>query len=146
MTDDETLLARLGRALAHHDPPPASVLEAARASFAMRDLEGELAALVFDSALEREPVGVRSGGGSRVLSFEGDDGGVELEVVADDGRLIGQVVPAAEAEVELVAADGSRTVATDHLGRFALARPSGGPVQLRWRSGDRVTRTDWVVL
>jgi hypothetical protein len=147
--DDLALLGRLGRALAPHDPPPADVLTAARASFAVRDLDGELAALVFDSALELEPSGIRSGGGggSRVLSFETGTGGVELQVVGDDeGRVLGQVVPAAAAEVEIVAPGGSSTVATDHLGRFALERPAGGPVRLRWRSGDRLTRTDWVVL
>ena len=148
MNDDDTaLLRRLGRALADAAPPPPHVLAAARASFAIRDLDGELAALVFDSALELEPAGIRSGGGSRVLSFEADAGGVELQVVdGDDRRVLGQVVPAAAAQIEVVATDGRVLVETDHLGRFAMERPDHGPVQLRWRAGDRLTRTDWVVL
>ena len=144
--DDHALLARRERALRDVDPPPAAVLTDAKASFTMRDLDGELAALVFDSALKREPVDIRGDGGSRLLSFEADDGGVEIEVIPDDGRLVGQVVPAASAEVEVVDVDGSRCVVTDHLGRFAVTRPATGPVQLRWRSGDRLTRTDWIVL
>ena len=144
--DDDALLARLGRGLAGHDLPPPDVLAGARAAFAERDLDGELAALVFDSALEREPVGVRSGGGPRLLSFEAGDAGVEIQVAGDDGRLLGQVVPAATAEVEVVASDGSQTFATDHLGRFSVDRPAAGPVQVRWRCGDRLTRTDWILL
>jgi hypothetical protein len=144
--DDDALLTRLGLALADHDPVPADVLAGARAAFAVRDLDGELAALVFDSAFELEPAGIRAGGGPRLLSFEADAGGVELQVVDDDDQVLGQVVPGVTAEVEVVAPHGSSTVATDHLGRFAMDRPTGGPVQLRWRTGDRMTRTDWVVL
>ena len=145
-TDDDVLLARLGRALAPVDPPPASVVAAAKASFALRDLDGELAALVFDSAAEREPVGVRGGGASRLLSFEADEAGVELEVAGTDRRLVGQLVPPSPAEIELRDPEGSRTVAADHLGRFAVDAPAHGPVQLRWRTGGRLTRTDWVLL
>lgn len=144
--DDAALLAHLGRALEPVDPPPASVVAAAKASFAMRDLDGELAALVFDSAEDRTPVGVRSGATSRLLSFEADEAGVELEVGGTDGRLVGQLVPPTPAQIEVRDPAGSRTVAADHLGRFAVDAPARGPVQLRWRSGGRLTRTDWVVL
>jgi hypothetical protein len=142
--DDDALLRRLGAALAPLDAPPPDVLAAAKASFLLRDLDGELADLVFDSALEAEPVGVR-GGSSRLLSFETGDGGVELQVV-DDERVLGQVVPPARTHVEVVGTVDSHAVDTDELGRFAVPRPAGGPVRLRWRSGDRLTRTDWVVL
>lgn len=119
---DRHLLVELGRVASVADPVPGHVLEAARAAFALRDLDSELARLVEDTLLTA--AGVRSGGSdTRLLTFETDDLAIELQVSSAAGglTLLGQVVPApaAGAGVRLESADrvlGS--VEVDDLGGF----------------------------
>jgi hypothetical protein len=79
--DDASLLAGLREAAEEADPTPEVVLAAARAAFALRRLDAELAELVRDSADERaELIAVRGDGDVRLISFETGPVAVELQV------------------------------------------------------------------
>ena len=49
--EDQSLLAEVRAAAAEHDPVPADVVAAAKASFTWRSIDAELAELIEDSAL-----------------------------------------------------------------------------------------------
>ena len=145
-TDDE-LAARLGGAIARHDPVPRSVVMAAKASRVWRTIDTELAVLLHDSALDRDEwVGVR-GGGSRLLTFTSPDVTVEVEVLSGGRGLIGQVTGARTARVEICHADTRVEVETDALGHFSSKRIPHGPTSLRMTAENgAVTQTEWVAL
>ena len=146
---DEQLLSDVGAAIAAADEVPAAVIEAAKASFTWRTVDAELAELVFDSASE-ELVGVRSGDeATRQMTFRAP--GVEIEVaVLSEGarRIIGQLVPPQQAEIELRYGTETKRVMSDHLGRFTLHDVPVGPISLRCIYGDdaSVVQTDWMLL
>ena len=155
MHDHDDLLARLRSVAAEVDPVPDAVRRAARAAIATRDLDGQLARLVADSAaaspaLAYQPVRRADLADDRFLTFDGGGLVVELEVTgaADDLTLIGQLIGGRPAECVLEHGDGRREVLRlDSLGRFLLTRVSPGPVRLRCRdlAGAAVT-TSWVNL
>jgi len=136
MTDEDEgeLLAELAALLRPQLAPPPEVLEAGRRAFGWLGADADLARLVHDSLLE--PSGTRAGdSGPRLLAFESGDVLVELQV--EGRRLVGQVDPPAEVEVELRAGGESGpgavllTGRADALGRFVLVVPSGAtPVTL----------------
>jgi hypothetical protein len=148
--DDDILLDEL-RALAQvHDPVPERVLAAARGSYTWRTIDAELAALVYDSALDAEALAaVRSAETVRLLTFETDELAIELEVTAVDGRrrLQGQLVPPGPGSVELRHGGGTLELEADEVGRFA-AEVDAGPISLRCRrERDRaVVETEWVTV
>jgi hypothetical protein len=146
---DESLLDELGTAVARHDPAPEGVLAAARAAFSMVSLEAELATLIYDSSFGDEDTRalVRSGGGSRELTFQAPSLTVELEVDTGRRRMLGQLVPPIPAVIEVRSPDNSQTVEADHLGRFAADAVPAGPVSLRCESNmGPPTETEWVIL
>lgn len=153
-TDDD-LLARLRGLAAEVDPVPDAVRRAARAALATRDLDGQLARLVADSAATSAPPAYQVVRASdpvddRFVTFDGGGLGIELEITetADGRTLVGQVVGGRLAECVLEHGDGRREVLPlDPLGRFLLSGVSAGPVRLRCRSltGPPVT-TSWVNL
>jgi hypothetical protein len=103
--DDASLLAGLGEAAEEVDPTPEFVLAAARAVFALRRLDAELAELVRDSADERAGlIAVRGDGDVRLISFETGPVAVELQVTQRGSMrdLVAQISGAdvAVAEVE----------------------------------------------
>lgn len=131
------------------DPIPFDVLQSLRASLGRRSLEGELAELVYDSVLD-EPTNVRSLSTGRQLSFQGPAISVEMEVVAERHRVIGQLVPAVRGQVEIRHGQGSDLIEVDDLGRFVVEGVPKGPVSFRCSGRENgrsvVTVTDWVVL
>lgn len=135
-SEEEELLEKLRDAGAL-DPVPVEALAAAMSSFAWRTMDAELAELSYDSAVEDERMaGVRGGaGGARMLTFESGPICVEVEAHEEGGlrRLIGQVVPVAEGEVDVRHAGGTATVAVDTVGRFVVDGVAAGTVRLRWR-------------
>ena len=144
--NDDELLATLGRGLDAADPVPESVLEGARAAFTWRNIDTELAQIVFDS--NTELAGVRSEDINRQVTFEAP--GVEIEVmVVENGtrRLVGQLVPPAKRTVELVGSDSVLSIDTDHLGRFDFDNIAPGPVRIvvRGADGQRLVQTEWVL-
>ncbi|MEU4193353.1 hypothetical protein AB0E69_15760 [Kribbella sp. NPDC026611] len=154
---DDELMEWLRRVAAEADPVPADISAAAREVIGLRDLDGELADLIADSAgvtpdLEYEPVrrAAPETAEDRLLSFEGGGVRIELEIApGDDGlTVVGQLLGASPMECELESADGHRErVQLDELGRFILDRRERGPVRIRCRSvrGGPVT-TAWVNL
>lgn len=144
---DEELLNALARALAVVDPTPEHVLTHARQALVWQSLDAELAELVYDSQAQEENL-VRSGDATREVTFRAPGIEVEVMVVSEQQRsLVGQVVPAQEADVELLHRGGRETTRTDALGRFAFDRVAAGPVKLvvATTSGTRVQTEGMVV-
>jgi len=150
-TGDE-LLAALGEALHRTEPVPADVVEAAKASFAWRTIDAELAALTFDSLVDADAlVGVRGGEGPRALTFERDDVVLDLEVTehASTRSLLGHVTPTPLDGVEVQQAGGQpRRQPADAHGRFHIADLVAGPFRLRCRFGSArpALVTEWIVI
>ena len=154
-SNDDELLAALGRALQAQEVVPDAVLEAAKGAYAWRTIDAELAALTFDSVADADAlVGVRGSGGPRALTFEHDEVVVEVEVVEHGGRrtLIGHVAPGPLASVEVHQAGQAepRRQDADALGRFQVPDLVAGPFRLlcRFRAGARWPSmlTEWVVI
>jgi len=130
---DDPLLAELRRLANTVDPVPHEVTAYARAALGWRRVDTELAELLDDSRLE--VAGMRSlAEVTRSLTFRSSDLQVDVEV--DDGGdgtlLLGQLVPAVAAEVDVQRDDGTTlaTASTDDLGRFRFELPAGGRIRL----------------
>jgi hypothetical protein len=126
-------------------PVPADAHDAALAAFGLRDLDGQLADLVFDSWLqEHATVQMRSlAEAPRLLSFAGAAGALDVEL-RGDGTFVGQVSldrGHAGATVEAQSPHGDViTVPVDELGRF---RGSVGFTTVRLRVPGVLT-TAWI--
>lgn len=147
----EAHLVELTAAAAIIDPVPDEVFDAAVAALQWHSIDAEMAALVFDSALnDQQLIGIRSGRASRQLTFEAPDLVVELEVDdRADSHLVGQLVPPGSAQVEVRFPHGSMTVDADERGRFWAHRLPDRIVSLRIRrpaSGNAWVTTPWVSL
>jgi hypothetical protein len=135
------------------DPVPPEVLQAARASFTWKTVDGELAELTYDSAVDR-PVtsAVRGGEDPRLLRFEVSELSVELEITAvgERRRVVGHLVPRQPARVEICHRAGRALVEADEGGRFEAEDVVAGPSSLRCdltgRRGAAPLVTSWVVL
>ncbi len=139
----------LASVIATADPIPLDLLQSLRTSLSRRAVDAEVAELIYDSVLDG-PGDVRSLCTGRQLSFQGPKLSVELEVVPERRRVVGQLIPAAHGEVEVRHGRGADVVAVDRLGRFAVEDLPKGPVSFRCRGNDGgvpvVTVTDWIVL
>lgn len=149
MTRDEQLIDELRTAAARLDAPPLQVIEAARAAFAWRTIDAELAELTYDSLLDDRPLaGIRGSGGAQVLSFEASDVSLDLEIAAQPGerrRLVGQLAPPQPASVEVRTLGGTTATQTDELGRLLVEDVSPGPLSLCCRlEGGATIVTDWI--
>lgn len=138
---DDLLLDELAALLGPQHEPPPEVLHAARGVFTWRTVDAEIAALTYDSLLDDGPVGVRAAGQSRILTFEAEGLTIEVELDATPSgrRLLGQLVPAQAAELELLGAGQVlATCAADELGRFVVTLPPAPSrrVALRCRLAD----------
>ena len=130
------------------DRVPEDVLSSARASFQLRSIDDELAALVYDSKIDEAPLaGVRSSDGSaRQLTFAAR--GLVLEIqISEDRHLVGQVVPPQAVVIELRHRSGTIPVKTDELGWFQVPAIPDGPVSFRCRpvrSSEESVATSWI--
>jgi hypothetical protein len=145
-TDDE-LLELLSRALQASDPVPPHVVAAARGAWAWRNIDEELADLVFDSAMEL--TGTRDRDAARQLTFRAP--GVEIEVMVIDTavrRLVGQLVPAKATTVRLDGTDQQLAATADRFGRFTFDDVHPGPIRITVIGAHPATdiTTDWVLL
>ena len=142
----DELSAGLRRVFDAVDPVPEVVVEAGKAAFAMRTIDEELAGLSYDSLLEAGLAGVRSGATTlRTLSFEAGERSVEIEV--EPGVLVGQLLPAEAAQVDVRTVDAVTRLATDELGRFELRPVPSGPLSLRIRrAGGATIVTEWTAI
>jgi hypothetical protein len=144
--DHDELLARLKLLTAALDPVPRRVVDAGRASFGWQSIDAELAELVYDSVVDEELVGAR-GGSARQLTFEAPGVTIELEVAPGTGRVNGQLVPPAEADVEVCHPHGTLSVRSDRLGHFRADGVPEGPISVRCRAAaGQAAHTDWVVV
>jgi hypothetical protein len=110
------------------------------AAYTFRTIDAELAQLTFDSLAEGASA-VRGADGPRVLTFS--TAAAEIEVEISDGRLVGQLMPARAATVEIRGRDRTITVTADALGRFAAGPLSPGALSLRCHL-DRTIVTEWI--
>jgi hypothetical protein len=149
---DELLLSELRRVAALLDPMPDRLVHAGRDSLTWRSVDAELAALLSDSAVEDERAAlVRSTAGLRAVAFESSTLTIELDVLVDGPRrtLVGQLVPAAPAAVEVQTAELRTTVAADAQGMFRLENVPAGQMRLRVTghpAGDSPTETSWITI
>lgn len=146
--DDDQLLSELGEALRSVGPITDDDLGRARAAFAWRTIDEELAlaALVYDSSIqERQLVRGQTLPDGRTLIFEGDTVSMEVDVTPD--ALLGRVVPPGRADISLLTLSGPawRTTADD-MGSFVLSTAPPGPVRLLCRTATTHLITDWVRL
>ena len=114
----------------------------------LRSVDDEPAALVYDSNLDTYLfAAVRAGApAQRQLTFEAGGLALELEI-SGAGHLVGQVVPAQTALVELRHRGGTTPVETDDLGYFQLGSLPEGPVSFRYLpkgSAARAVATGWI--
>ena len=147
---DDALLEELRALAAEVDPTPEHVLLAARGSYSWRTIDAELAGLVYDSVLDAEPLAIRSEDEARLLTFETPVDAIELEitVVGDERRILGQLVPPGPGVVELRRVGGVLEAEADEHGRFSFDRVKPGPVSLRCRrtSDGAAIETEWVTI
>jgi hypothetical protein len=146
--DDGELLGELRGALDEARQVPADHLSAARAAFAWRTIDDELAVaeLVFDSACDPAPAGqLRSTASARLLTFR--HGEVVLEIEVTEEGIAGQLSPPAAGRVTAGTATGDydRTE-IDPVGYFTLAPAPRGPVRLRATTAGFTVTTSWVCL
>jgi hypothetical protein len=144
--NDDTLEELVGLALREADAVPHHVTAAARGAWTWRNIDQELADLVFDSATEL--TGVRDHGGTRQLTFQAP--GLEIEVMVADPdrrRLVGQLVPARSATVRLEGTENALEQVADRFGRFSFDGAPSGPLRLSVADPDGpAVTTDWVLL
>jgi len=133
-SDDEQLLTALGEALRTAEAVPARVVALGEAAYDWRTIDGELAALTYDSADDpapAEPALVRADiAAVRALRFQAQAAAIVLEVT--DDALVGQIVPPMGAAVTLAGpAGGGVEVVADDLGYFAFRPVPRGSFRLR---------------
>jgi hypothetical protein len=147
MTEDDDVMDRLRHIATEVDPPPADVVDNARAALSMRRIDEEIATLLMDSALE---TGVVRGSTQdvRLLSFETSSVSVELQAeVTGDRMSLRGLVTGAGGDVTIEAADQRRTVPVDAEGWFTARDLPRGPTRLRLRANDgRAVTTSWTLL
>lgn len=133
MTDDidRDLLDTLQHVLELVDAPPEHVVAGAREAFTWHGVDAELAELVYDSVTEEAPLAVRAADVARQVTFRAPGLEIEVEVVSERTRIvIGQLVPAQSASVELRHGETVRTADADALGRFSFDQVPPGAIKL----------------
>jgi hypothetical protein len=151
MTDswaDDGLLAELQQAIRARQAVPPEFVEAAKNVFAWRNIDAELAQLTYDSARGSDLVAAtRSESASiRTLTFKSMHLTIELEVT--DDSVVGQIVPAQPATIEIETQDGAESaISTDEIGCFSIQPSPRGPFRLRCRSAVGMdVLTSWITL
>jgi hypothetical protein len=145
--EDDMLLVELGRAVRAGAEVPAGFVAAGKAAFTWRNVDAELAALGFDSAVAPAAAGTRAEQATlRALTFVASRLTVEVEVTAD--ALLGQVVPPTAGEVEVHGVKGpAGTAAIDEIGWFVVRPVPARMVRLHLRTTDgQSVLTPWVTL
>ena len=150
---DDELEAELRRLAANEEPVPAELIQAALDAFDWRDIDAELAELVYDSLVDADEASlVRGSPGQRLVSFAVGGMTIDVEVTsAGPGRAVmGQIAPPQRAVVDIRGRRETVTVEADELGRFQSGSIPPGPASLRLRpppggDGPPIV-TDWISL
>lgn len=132
----------LRQAAAVLDPVPDVLRQLALEAYALHDLDARIAELTFDSLVDALPVrGVTDA--PRMLTFRAGEVTVDVEVTEDG--LMGQVLPARSARIEVLGGPQiAHPVTVDTLGRFTSDTAPAGPFALRLRTGAEVIVTEWL--
>jgi hypothetical protein len=144
--DDDRLLAELSLALDQLDPVPDDARAAARSALQLGRADDELADLVFDSLETASAVAMRTDMLLEARSLEFVAGGfrLDIELIDDDRMVLGQLEPAAPAQVALESDDGVQQTTADDLGRFRFAG-ARGPLRVRvTMDSGQVILTPWI--
>jgi hypothetical protein len=154
--DDSVLMAELSLLAIRFDPVPPEVVLRAQESFASGSAwDNALAKLVYDSTTDQNDARalVRAAPGARDLTFMGPE--LTIEVVIEPAgpsrkghcHILGQLVPAGTASIEVRRPDGSSVICADELGRFAVEDAPSGPISLRCTPAGAVsTDTEWILI
>ncbi len=154
MSDDD-LMELVALALDEEEGPlPAGAVEFATGAFVWRDMEGDLAALLHDSALE-EAVVLRDETCLRLLVFQA--GSITLDVEHARDGLAGAVSPPARYRVEVhhavphasgPAGPAVIGVLADESGMFEVKGPIQGSIRIvvREPDGGVAITTPWITL
>jgi hypothetical protein len=135
--DDDLLRRRLAEALREIDDVPPGFVEAGSAALAWRDVDGELAALIYDSEHDAAVLARADVASLRALTFATSQ--VTIDVTFLPGVMIGQVDPQCAARIELRPRDGGTIdVAADELGVFTVEPPPRGPFVLSCQFGTNI--------
>jgi hypothetical protein len=149
-SDDDELLAAVGDALEAARAVPRDFVEAGKATYSWRDIDAELAALTYDSALDQRPVRAMTRAEPatlRSLTFTSTSARLTIEIEVTDDALLGQIVPPQPGGLEVHTADGrSGTAAIDQLGYFAVRPIPSGSFRLYCRTADANVLTAWITL
>jgi hypothetical protein len=146
---DEALIRRLRRVATEADPVPNSLYLAARAAFALRDLDARVAELVRDSVLDAPLVAVRAARAedARMLSFEAGSTVIECEVTTRAGNrdISGQLSGAAATSVAAEVAGQPPVLAEVRAhGFFSVRGLPPGPFRLTCQlAGGATIATSW---
>ena len=110
-----------------------------------------LAVIGTSLAVSAQPAGARTFSPARVLSFSSGDTMIVLEIAKERHvrRVLGQVLDASRATVEVRHSDGKVAVDTDEWGRFRAAPLPDGPLSItcRFDDPDRLPiSTTWVTV
>jgi hypothetical protein len=144
-SSDDDLLAALGDAL---HAVPSEFVAAGKAAFAWRDFDAQLAALIYDSAADTQPVPAVSRAEPaqlRYLTFASEQLTVELEVTRD--AVLGQLVPPQPGVLEVRMKLGRIvTTSIDDIGCFTIHPIPSSSFRLRCAAADATLITDWITL
>ncbi len=147
---DDELTTELRRLAARLDPVPPELLDAAAGAFAWRDIDAELAELVFDSLLDTDEASlVRGAPERRLVSFAGGGLTIDVEVTTagPERMVMGQMVPPQRGVVDIRRRQETVSIEADELGRFRSGPLPPGPLSLRLRpAGGAPVVTDWLAL
>ena len=138
-SEDDELEYELRQAAARLDPVPPELVQAAAEAFSWRNIDAELAELVFDSLLNTDQAAlVRSSPGRRLVSFQTPELTIDVEVTATaSGRdVMGQITPPQRAAVEIRHRAG--VVSTDAIGILDLVNVLGQAQPRRLRHVRRI--------
>jgi hypothetical protein len=147
---DDQLTDELRRLASRLDPVPPELLDAAAGAFAWRDIDAELAELVFDSLLDTDEASlVRGAPERRLVSFTGGGLTIDVEVTSagPERTVMGQIVPPQRGVVDIRRRQETVSIEADELGRFRSGPLPPGPLSLRLRpAGGAPVVTDWLAL
>lgn len=147
-SDDDRFLAAVRQAHAAERAVPEEFVAAGKAIFVWQDIDAELAALTYDSAVDEAGAATRGAEHAtlRALIFATPELTIELEVGHE--ALLGQVVPArpGTACTHLVTGDVVTSV-IDESGCFVFRPAPAQAFRLQCRpSGGGNVVTDWIAL
>ena len=147
---DDQLTGELRRLASRLDPVPPELLDAAAGAFAWRDIDAELAELVFDSLVDTDEASlVRGAPERRLVSFTGGGLTIDVEVTSagTERTVMGQIVPPQRGVVDIRRRQETVSIEADELGRFRSGPLPPGPLSLRLRpAGGAPVVTDWLAL